>query len=205
VKACGGLVKAQPDMEKRDKAAESEKFAHTSRKKGNPSPAVFLDIQEPLWIQLFPAQQWKRFIRQCAQEVFCCCSWPVRTGISVVLGQDDLLLKLNQHYRNKSAPTNILSFPQLHFSSPCTPASGESVPKILGDLALSYNEVLKGSKLLGVQDHTFHLFVHGILHLLGYNHEYEEEATLMEAKEVEVLKNLGKCNPYALFEQTSCP
>ncbi len=100
--------------------------------------------------------------------------------------------QLNQQYRHKHGPTNILSFP---FEAP---------PNIkldlLGDLVICApvlkKEALEQQKLLS--DHWAHIIVHGVLHLLGYDHIDESEAELMENKEIAILSNLNIKNPYLI-------
>lgn len=96
---------------------------------------------------------------------------------------------LNTQWRGKDAPTNVLSFTSDIIAGDCVP---------LGDLVLCApvieNEALEQDKALG--DHYSHLLVHGVLHLLGYDHLVETEAEAMERIEVAVLGELGIDNPY---------
>ncbi|MGB0719887.1 MAG: rRNA maturation RNase YbeY [Bdellovibrionales bacterium] len=104
--------------------------------------------------------------------------------ISVVLADDDFVRTLNRDYRAKDKPTNILSFPQ--------------DPPMLGDLVLAYETITReaADQNKTFNDHLTHLIVHGSLHLLGYDHETEAEATEMESLEIEILADLGLKNPY---------
>lgn len=97
--------------------------------------------------------------------------------------------KLNSKYRNKAHATNVLSFPV----PASLPASG-----YLGDIALCTAIVKKEAKEQGklALDHWAHLTVHGVLHLLGYDHERVNDAKKMEALEVRILHKLGIDNPY---------
>ena len=98
---------------------------------------------------------------------------------------------LNQVYRDKSGPTNVLSFP---FEVP------EGVPNdLLGDLAICAPLVEKEAREQGIpaEAHWAHLVVHGILHLRGYRHGEDAEAEAMEALERDILAELGYPNPYA--------
>lgn len=108
---------------------------------------------------------------------------------------------LNKQYRHKPTPTNILSFPlspHFHLSAECLDASAQ----ILGDLALcgpiTEQEALQQNKT--IHAHFAHLLIHGTLHLLGYNHEEKEEALVMEALEIKLLKQLGFPNPYIILD-----
>ncbi|QFU14927.1 rRNA maturation RNase YbeY [Microvirga thermotolerans] len=110
---------------------------------------------------------------------------------SVMLTDDAAIRELNREWRGKDKPTNVLSFP-----APEQP--GIEGPRHLGDIALAYETLVREaeeeSKTLA--DHFAHLIVHGVLHLLGYDHEVEEEAEAMEALEVKALATLGIADPY---------
>ncbi|HHJ19875.1 MAG TPA: rRNA maturation RNase YbeY [Gammaproteobacteria bacterium] len=100
---------------------------------------------------------------------------------------------LNEQYRGKSGPTNILSFP---FDVP------EHVPnQHLGDLVICAPIVCSEATAQGkpLTDHWAHLLVHGVLHLLGYDHITEPDAREMEALEVKLLQNIGISDPYRDF------
>ncbi|MBS1213154.1 MAG: metal-dependent hydrolase [Proteobacteria bacterium] len=97
---------------------------------------------------------------------------------------------LNEHYRHKVGPTNVLSFP---FEAP----PGVETP-ILGDLVICApvveREAREQEKALAA--HWAHMVVHGVLHLQGYDHVEENEALIMEAEEIAILRRLGFTNPY---------
>lgn len=101
--------------------------------------------------------------------------------------------RLNSRYRGKDKPTNVLSFPVAPL--PSTPAS---VVRPLGDLVICpqvlRTEAREQKKTL--KAHWAHLVVHGVLHLIGYDHEREAEASRMEQREISVLRRLGFANPY---------
>jgi probable rRNA maturation factor len=103
---------------------------------------------------------------------------------------------LNRHYRGKDYATNVLSFP-------ADAAEGVKLPKgvkmpLLGDLVICAPVVAREAKEQGkaVNDHYAHLTVHGVLHLLGWDHEDEREAECMERLEREILAGLGIADPY---------
>ena len=108
--------------------------------------------------------------------------------VAVLLADDDTVADLNQRFRGKAGPTNVLSFP--------APANPEGQ---IGDIALAYGvcarEALEQGKSL--KDHLIHLSVHGVLHLLGYDHETDGDAEAMEALERYILETLGVSDPYA--------
>lgn len=110
-------------------------------------------------------------------------------GEVVVLLTDDATVRdLNARFRAKDRPTNVLSFP-----------APETARPHLGDLVLALGvcvaEAAEQGKTVG--DHLSHLVVHGVLHLLGHDHEDETEAEAMEARERVVLATLGVADPYA--------
>lgn len=99
---------------------------------------------------------------------------------------------LNAAYRNKDKPTNVLSF------SCQLPPSLRGA--ILGDIAICAPVVLKEAKAQNktLEAHWAHLIIHGVLHLLGYDHETESEAQIMEDLEIQHLKDLGFNDPYTV-------
>ncbi|MCB5174787.1 MULTISPECIES: rRNA maturation RNase YbeY [Microvirga] len=111
--------------------------------------------------------------------------------VSVMLADDAQIRELNRTWRNKDKPTNVLSFP-----APEQP--GAEGPRHLGDIALAYETLVRESEeeSKALADHFAHLIVHGVLHLLGYDHEIEAEAEIMEALEVKALATLGIADPY---------
>ncbi len=122
-----------------------------------------------------------------------------QTGFEIsVLGCDDAhIATLNQQFRAKPAPTNVLSWPSAERGAaqdggmPLRPEAGADMA--LGDIAISYdtcaNEATEAGKPL--KNHTTHLIVHAILHLLGYDHIRDKDANLMMNNEREILGKLG--------------
>ena len=110
---------------------------------------------------------------------------------SVMLTDDAQIRELNRTWRDKDKPTNVLSFP-----APEQP--GLDGPRHLGDIALAYETLVResGEESKELAHHFAHLIVHGVLHLLGYDHEVEAEADIMEALEVKALATLGIADPY---------
>ena len=101
---------------------------------------------------------------------------------------------LNDQYRGKNKPTNVLSFPAE------IPEFVES--ELIGDMVICAPLVQKEAEQQNksLQDHWAHLTIHGCLHLLGFDHIEDEEAEQMEAIEIKVLQQLGIANPYLLIE-----
>ncbi len=106
-----------------------------------------------------------------------------------IVGTDEIR-QLNRTYRHKDVPTNVLSFP---FDAP----PGVDLP-MLGDIAIAAPVVQTEAVEQGkdVEAHWAHMVVHGVLHLLGYDHIVDNEAQVMERLEIEVLAGLGYPNPY---------
>ncbi len=114
--------------------------------------------------------------------------------ISVALMDDASIRLLNRDYRNKDTATNVLSFP-LDGDADLLPP-GETAP--LGDIAVALETVQREAvtEEKAFSDHLSHMIVHGTLHLLGYDHEMDDEAEEMEALEREVLATIGIADPY---------
>jgi probable rRNA maturation factor len=118
--------------------------------------------------------------------------------LSIVLGDDALLHRLNKAWRGKDAPTNVLSFPAQAFGGDLASPLPPGVPLPLGDVVLAFETIAREAVEQGktLEDHLAHLTVHGVLHLLGFDHEAEAEAARMEALERDVLSRLGIADPY---------
>jgi probable rRNA maturation factor len=110
--------------------------------------------------------------------------------LSLLFTDDAAIRELNRRWRGKDKPTNVLSFPQ---------ASPEGGEQLLGDIVLGYDTVASEAALAGkpLQEHMAHLIVHGFLHLIGYDHEAEDEAEAMEELERVALASIGIPDPYA--------
>ena len=117
---------------------------------------------------------------------------PEQAEVSVYVTDDEEVAQLNGSFRGKPVPTNVLSFPTRQI------AVGEMPMPLLGDLVFSWPTVVREAaeqdKPLG--DHFKHLFIHGLLHLFGYDHISEGDATQMEQLEVTILASMGLENPY---------
>jgi probable rRNA maturation factor len=114
--------------------------------------------------------------------------------LSLVLGGDALVRGLNRRWRGKDAPTNVLSFPAAE-------PRGEG-PLLLGDVVLAYETVAREATAQGktLKAHLSHLLAHGVLHLLGFDHESDGEARRMEGLERRILARLGMRDPYRARE-----
>ncbi|MCE6950748.1 MULTISPECIES: rRNA maturation RNase YbeY [Rhodobacterales] len=143
---------------------------------------------------------------RAAEATLAALSLPV-TGFSVVvMGCDDArIADLNGEFRQKGKPTNVLSWPseergaEVPGEPPEPPEPGEADdPEHLGDIAIAFETCAReaAEQQKPMQDHVTHLLVHGILHLLGYDHVEDADADLMEATETRILAGLGVPDPY---------
>jgi probable rRNA maturation factor len=114
--------------------------------------------------------------------------------VSLLFTDDATIAGINRDWRGKPKPTNVLSFPAADGENP---GAGMATP--LGDIVFGYETVAKEAAEadLTLADHITHLLVHGLLHLLGYDHEEDAAATAMEQLETAILARLGIADPYA--------
>ncbi|UNE54576.1 rRNA maturation RNase YbeY [Bartonella machadoae] len=112
--------------------------------------------------------------------------------VSLLFTDDKHMAQINAKWRNKNKPTNVLSFPAFPLEI------GQKPGPILGDIVIAQETVALEAKKerKSFQDHLTHMIVHGVLHLLGYNHETDEEAHQMEKLEREILQKLSINDPY---------
>jgi len=124
---------------------------------------------------------------------------PACTELSVKFATNEEVRKLNAAYRHKDKATNVLSFPMLEAELLCSLADKDGGEILLGDVVLAAGicateAVERG---IAVQDHAAHLVAHGVLHLLGYDHETGlEDAEAMEQTERAALASIGISDPY---------
>lgn len=113
---------------------------------------------------------------------------------SVAFDTDAAVRRLNRTYRGFDKATNVLSFP-----APALPGGGApGCPSHLGDIVLADATLMREALELGIppRHHLLHLVVHGLLHLMGYDHEADDEAEVMESLETAILATLGVADPY---------
>ncbi|MBN9074465.1 MAG: rRNA maturation RNase YbeY [Rhizobiales bacterium] len=117
-----------------------------------------------------------------------------KTELSLVFTDDAHIQALNAEWRGKDKPTNVLSFPAFSAAAGMT-----GLPPMLGDIVLASETVTREAGLEGkpLDHHLSHLIAHGLLHLLGQDHETEAEAEAMEALERRILARLAIPDPYA--------
>jgi probable rRNA maturation factor len=116
--------------------------------------------------------------------------------LAVMLTDDEGIRTLNSNWRGIDKPTNVLSFPALQ---PTGPSGPDDAPRMLGDIAIAYQTARKQAddEQKSFEHHLSHLAVHGYLHLIGYDHENDADAEIMESLETEILAQLGIPDPYA--------
>ncbi len=135
-------------------------------------------------------------------QVAADAAWQAALGLSgtfeatIALADDAFVKELNRDFRQQDKPTNVLSFPTDE-EEPVVPGD---VPS-LGDIVIAY-ETTKSEAPENFSNHLSHLVVHGCLHLLGYDHEADEEAIEMEQLETKILASLGIEDPYGEIVDT---
>jgi len=166
-------------------------------------PLVDIVIEDPRWQVLdLPA-----LADRAAREVLTDLGLTAQGFTLCLMACDDARIAgLNADFRGKPQPTNVLSWPTEERGAvqegdmPERPAPGVSdEPEELGDIAMAWETCCAEAKASekSVEDHVTHLFIHGMLHLLGYDHIRDKDAELMEATERRILAQLGVADPYA--------
>jgi len=122
--------------------------------------------------------------------------------ISVRLTDDGEVQALNRAYRGKDKPTNVLSFPLVQHDLLEGLTNSDDGEVLLGDIVLAGGVCAAeaADKQVAVATHATHLIVHGLLHLLGYDHQGDAEAEAMEAIERSALASIGIADPYVVNE-----
>jgi probable rRNA maturation factor len=170
-------------------------------------PVFKIDVMlaEPAWLEALPAHDaasLTRRLRSAARRAMAIAAAARWRGSAIghecclVLSNDREVRRLNRTYRGKDKPTNVLSFAALDAGKP---PRNKVWP--LGDIILALGVIRKEAKAQrkDLEAHLTHLVIHGVLHLLGYDHEDDDEADVMEGLEVSALKRLGIDNPYLVM------
>ncbi len=161
---------------------------------------------DPDWLQAVPAAD--DLARQAAVAALSVSGAAAKSlaasnaEVSLVLTDDAMLRRYNRDYRGIDKATNVLAFAAADMSG--APEEGEG-PLLLGDVLLARETLTYEAGEQGKRpaDHLCHLVVHGVLHLLGHDHQNEGEAKIMERLEVAALGRLGVANPYAATEMSA--
>ena len=157
-----------------------------------------LEIAHNDWSRL---EQPEQVVRHAAKAAFEAARFDLaEVELSVVLAGDDFVAGLNQKWRGKPDPTNVLSFPIDE-----NVALGDGEPRFLGDIVLASGVVINQAADSGkpLATHLSHLIVHGVLHLLGYDHQDDAAAGRMQAIETAAMVLLGLPDPYLEQEETA--
>lgn len=133
----------------------------------------------------------QRVADACLGELNVAVLRPPELGVTFT--DDDCMAELNRQWRGRAGPTNVLSFPLVEL----TP--GAEMPPMLGDIVIAFETVAREAQEQEKPfiDHLAHLLVHGLLHLVGYDHMNDDEAETMEALERRILERLAIPDPYA--------
>ena len=158
-----------------------------------------LTVEDERWQGLEPLSQ------QAISAVLQYCGLDSEICEVSLLGCDDTrIAELNAEFREKPTPTNVLSWPAEDLAAkepghaPFRPELDFTGEIALGDIAIAYDTCAREAAEAGksMNDHVTHLIVHGTLHLLGYDHIRDLDATLMEGAEVKILGKMGIDDPY---------
>jgi len=120
--------------------------------------------------------------------------------LAIMLTDDAGIRTLNKNWRGIDKPTNVLSFPALQ-----SERADDDAPRMLGDIAIAYETTRFEAEAehKPFDHHLSHLAVHGFLHLVGYDHENDKDAEIMEGLERDILAQLGIPDPYAHDDQVN--
>jgi len=146
---------------------------------------IEVETEETAWLEAEPAAE---ALALAAARATLASEGADAEGVMLLLTDDVTIRDLNNRFRQQDKPTNVLSFPAPH-----------NPEHFLGDVALAYGVCAREAAEQGkpLAHHLQHLVAHGVLHLLGYDHEGDEEAEAMEGFERVILAGLGIPDPYA--------
>ncbi|HEY7901764.1 MAG TPA: rRNA maturation RNase YbeY [Caulobacteraceae bacterium] len=141
---------------------------------------IVVEIEDEAWRAIVPN------VQAVVQEAAGAALGGDRREATVLLTDDGALRDLNARFLGKDRPTNVLAFPDVD-------------PKRLGDVAVAFATCASEAESQGksLADHLRHLVVHGVLHLIGYDHQSEADAERMEGLERRLLANMNIADPYA--------
>ena len=162
---------------------------------GKAANPISIVVEEPTW----RVDGLLALIRRAAKRALGEAS--AKANLTILLTGDQTLRRLNRDFRGKDKPTNVLSFPAPQNPETQNPEI-QNPEAYLGDIAIAHGVAAAEAKAAGrsLADHAAHLAVHGVLHLLGYDHEQDDEAEVMERLETHILAKLGIADPYAVRE-----
>ncbi|MCL2468887.1 MAG: rRNA maturation RNase YbeY [Alphaproteobacteria bacterium] len=166
------------------------------------SPLLCLEIELASWHTLKALAKTLKAARLAVQDALPVSLQPIaqKAQVTLLLTSDKKIRALNKAYRGVDKATNVLSFPQ--YERKDLPAAARLSPDVLylGDIAATWGVVIKESKAEGKMPlhHVTHLFIHGLLHLWGYDHDTPARASRMEKMERQIMKTLDLPDPYIL-------
>ena len=160
-------------------------------------------VEHPAWTDALPDDA-ETHCRRAALAALEAVEMPLErpVEISLVLADDATVRRLNRDWRGKDAATNVLSFATQDDDNEPEVADA---PLLLGDVVLAFETCAAEAAAEGksLADHLGHLVVHGVLHLLGWDHQDEDDADAMEALETDVLAELGIADPHRSDESVA--
>jgi probable rRNA maturation factor len=161
----------------------------SAARRARPAPAIDVLVESPLWSAAPGAAA---LLRRAVGEAARTADAPAAAELAIVLCDDAAMRSLNARWRGRDEPTNVLSFPAAERTAP-------GAATALGDIAIAYETTAREAVADGkpFADHLAHLAVHGFLHLLGYDHQSDDDADAMERLERVILARLGIADPYA--------
>lgn len=175
----------------------------------DPSSSIEVTIDADDWHRIVTAPE-QHCLNAAAHALICGAaetglSWLTQDGVemSILLTNDATIEQLNAEHRGLAKPTNVLSFPMLDSEELSALRPDGATPILLGDVILAAETIATeaASQAKAPNDHLTHLVIHGVLHLLGYDHECDDEAALMEDLERKILAKMGIADPYAFAGQ----
>jgi probable rRNA maturation factor len=153
---------------------------------GTPALALDVIVESPLWAKAPDAET----IIRGALDIAANGTAHEAAEVAILLTDDSAIREINRQWRDQDKPTNVLSFPA---------GAGGKATAHLGDIVIAYETLAREAETEGkpFAHHLAHLTIHGYLHLLGYDHETDDDAVQMEKLETVLLERLGIPDPYS--------
>jgi len=161
----------------------------------NPLHRIDISIESPDWAAALADAE--AIAARAAAAALASETQAQALELSLVLTGDEFVRALNRDYRGQDAPTNVLSFPG---DVPRHGGAASGRPVLLGDVVVAFGAAQREAEMddrgISLADHLSHLVIHGVLHLLGHDHQHAAEAEIMEGLEARLLSGLGINDPY---------